>query len=277
MRNIPTNLYNDIKNGTICNIIKITLEDGTIHGYTDFDSAITVGGVTYVPAPGLQKVRMTLTPNSEVSSQELSSSWVDAPESDLLGGKFDSAEIEVSWASWANPSYGSFKVFLGKLGEVSWSDVGFKADVFSNMKDLERNIGEVFTANCRHRLYSQDSVGGIGFCGVNEASFKQTGSISSIQKQRWRFNISTSSTSGYYSGGKIKFTSGLNSGLTYSIKSHSGSTVDLFLPTSFIVAAGDTFEIFAGCDKTVDTCINKFNNVANFGGFPHIQPDVSFR
>ena len=114
MRNIPTNLYADIQNGTICSVVKITLQDGTIYGYTDFDSNISHGGVTYVPAPGLQKVRMTLTPNSEVSNQELASAWVDAPEEDLLGGKFDSASIEVAWISWKNPSYGLFKVFSGK-------------------------------------------------------------------------------------------------------------------------------------------------------------------
>lgn len=277
MRTIPANLYADIQDGTICNIVKITLQDGTIYGYTDFDSNLVVGGVTYIPSPGLQKVRMTLTPNSEVSNQELASAWVDAPEEDLLAGKFDSANIDVSWVSWKNPGYGQFVIFSGKLGEISWSDVGFKADIFSNMKDLEQNIGEVFTANCRHTLYSVDTPGLIGFCGVNPASFTDSGHIIAVVKNRWKFQINVVKDAGFYSGGKVTFTSGPNNGLSFSVKNHEGQNVELYLPTSFPISVNDTFTISAGCDKTISTCKSKFNNIVNFGGFPHIQPDVSFR
>ena len=33
---------------------------------------------------------------------------------------------------------------------------------------------------------------------------------------------------------------------------------------------GNTFDIFAGCDKRFETCQVKFANAANFRGFPHI-------
>lgn len=277
MRNIPTNLYNEIQEGNICNILKITLQSGAVHAYTDFDQNITVGGVTYIPAPGLQKVKMTLTNTSEVSNQELASAWVDAPEADMLGGKFDLADVKIGWASWKHPEYGSFDVFTGKLGELSWTDAGFKADIFSNMKDLEKTIGEVFTANCRHQLFSQTSANKIGSCKVNPSSFTTTGSVSSIIKNRWKFATNVSAADNFYASGKITFTSGNNNGLSFVVKNQIGGTIELFLPTSFIIQAGDTFSIQAGCDKTLATCKAKFNNVANFGGFPHIQPDVSFR
>lgn len=277
MRNIPTNLYNEILEGNICNLLKITLQSGQIHAYTDFDQNITVGGITYIPAPGLQKVKMTLTNTSEVSNQEMASGWIDAPESDLLGGKFDSADISVSWASWKHPEYGSFSVFTGKLGEISWTDVGFKADIFSNMKDLEKTIGEVFTANCRHQLFSQPSANKIGACRLNSASYTASGSVTSIIKNRWSLGVSVAGAAGTYSSGKMTFNTGLNAGLSFVVKNHGSGTIDLFLPTSFPVHVGDTFTIQAGCDKTLATCKNKFNNVPNFGGFPHIQPDVSFR
>ena len=34
--------------------------------------------------------------------------------------------------------------------------------------------------------------------------------------------------------------------------------------------AGDGFTIRAGCDKRIATCAQKFGNVVNFRGFPHI-------
>ena len=36
------------------------------------------------------------------------------------------------------------------------------------------------------------------------------------------------------------------------------------------VEVGNTFDIFAGCDKRFETCQAKFANAVNFRGFPHI-------
>lgn len=277
MRTIPTDLYNEIQEGNICNIVKITLQDGTVYGYTDFDEAITVDAVEFIPAPGLQKVKMTLTASSEVSNQELAHAWVDAPEEDLKAGKFDSAEIIVGWASWKHPEFGIFSVFTGLLGELTWSDAGVKADIFSAMKALEQNIGEQFTANCRHVLFSQDGPSTIGACRVNPGGFSTTGTISSVTTPRWKFSTTISDSTSRYANGKLTFTSGPNTGIPYIVKIQNTGNITLLLPTKFPVAAGETFTILAGCDRTLATCKAKFDNVINFGGFPHIQPDVSFR
>jgi uncharacterized phage protein (TIGR02218 family) len=36
------------------------------------------------------------------------------------------------------------------------------------------------------------------------------------------------------------------------------------------IEVGDTFDITAGCDKRLETCRDRFSNVVNFGGFPHM-------
>ena len=36
------------------------------------------------------------------------------------------------------------------------------------------------------------------------------------------------------------------------------------------IMVGDTFTVTAGCDKTLATCRDRFANVDNFRGFPHI-------
>ena len=275
MRGVSSDLMNDILAGTIINCLKLTLKDGTSHGYTDYKESITIDGVVYNPAPGFQKVKMNLTANAEVSNQKFGSAWVDAPEDDLKGGKFDNASIEVSWASWRHPSYGRLVVFTGQLGEVTWSPEGYEVDIVSYMKNLSVNIGNVFTANCRHTLFSGAKTGQCGYCGVSKTAFTQTGSVSAITTNKWVFTISNAQADGYYSNGLIKFTSGLNNGLSAVIKSHAGNKVTLMLPTAFSINVGDTFEIQAGCDKTLDTCKTKFNNVNNFGGFPHIQTDAA--
>jgi hypothetical protein len=36
------------------------------------------------------------------------------------------------------------------------------------------------------------------------------------------------------------------------------------------VAAGDQFQLLPGCNRTLATCTNVFNNAVHFGGFPYI-------
>ncbi len=277
MRTISNNLKTEIANGTISNLVKITTKAGVVHAFTDCETSLSVDGTTYVPAAGLQRLRLTLTANAEVGNQEFGSAWIDVPDSDLRGGLFDNCAVEVSWASWKNPSYGKVVVFTGSLGDITWADEGFKADVVSYMKNLEIIVGNTYTAQCRHQLFSQAKAGVIGFCGLNAATYTFTGTITSVDIAKWKFGISVTQANTYFSNGQITFTSGYNNGLSSVIKVHSSNKVELFLPTAFVVNIGDTFTITAGCDKTSATCKTKYNNIVNFGGFPHIVPDVNFR
>ena len=81
-------------------------------------------------------------------------------------------------------------------------------------------------------------------------------------------------TSGFFTLGVLTFTSGGNSGLSYSIQDYqnpgSGGVVTLVRGTLATPAPGDTFTIVAGCDKSMTTCREKFNNLANFAGVPFI-------
>lgn len=276
MRLISNNLQQEIQNGRISNIIKIVLQNGDILGFTDNENVLTVDGVQYQPAPGLQRLRLTITGNAEVSNQEFGSAWLDVPESDLKGGLFDNAEVEVAWCSWFHPEYGKLSVFTGTLGEISWSDEGFKADVVNQMKNLELILGNMYTAQCRHSLFNTPRIGKIGACNVNPAAFTFTGSITSVEINKWKFTIDVNQPDKYFSNGRITFTSGLNNEMSYVVKVHTGNVIELYLPTSYVVSPGDNFTIYAGCDLTLGTCRSKFNNVVNFGGFPHIKTDANF-
>ena len=54
-----------------------------------------------------------------------------------------------------------------------------------------------------------------------------------------------------------------------SIVAQVGATLTLDMPFASI-AAGDDLEVYAGCDHSVETCRDKFANVANFGGHPQL-------
>lgn len=277
MRTIGPDLYDAIQEGSICRLIKMTTKTGTVYAWCDSDVQITVDGVTYIPEPGLQTLRLVTNSNTEVSAQEIGAGWVDVPEQDIRSGMLDSAEIEGAWASYEHPENGRLVTFIGKIDNITYTKEGFKAEIMSFMKQLERNIGFVYSANCRHKLFGSAGPGLSGACALSASSYTFTGTITSVIKNRWKFGMGLSQPAGYFSSGRITFTSGANSGLQFQVKTHETGTLELMLPAMRGFSVGDTFTVQAGCDKTFGTCKTKFNNAVNFGGFPHINPNVNYR
>ena len=75
---------------------------------------------------------------------------------------------------------------------------------------------------------------------------------------------------GYFTGGFIGY-----SGKSRFIVAHSGDVLTLWKSFPELADAPDfSVAISAGCNKSIFTCINKFDNVNNFGGFPWI-PNIN--
>jgi hypothetical protein len=77
-------------------------------------------------------------------------------------------------------------------------------------------------------------------------------------------------TSGYFDGGVMTWTSGANNGLSGEVASYTVGQIVLALPMPYAIAAGDTYSLIAGCDKTFPTCRDRFSNVLNFRGEPYL-------
>jgi hypothetical protein len=92
-------------------------------------------------------------------------------------------------------------------------------------------------------------------------------------------------TTGPYTLGTITALSGANAGQSRTIASFvSGGAITMTLGLLSPVAAGDSFEILPGCDRSLATCGNVFRNsrvtaggynpanAERFGGFPFVPP-----
>jgi len=282
VKTISPALKAELDSGTprICRLLKLTTKGNVTYGWTDHDTTLTVDGTPYEPAPGLSSLRYTATSDASVSTQELGAAVVDVPGEDLAGGVFDEALVEAAWASWSNPAAGRLIVFTGQVGSIAWSQDGFRVELTSYLKQLEKQIGHTYTASCRHELYGQPGPGKVGACKVDPSAFTFTGSVGVVTVSKWKFSIAgpaAGQPTTTFTNGVITFTSGLNNGLSTIVKRHEAGSIELFLPTAFTISPGNTFTVKAGCDKTLETCRTKFNNVANYGGFPHLNTDVTFR
>ncbi len=57
-----------------------------------------------------------------------------------------------------------------------------------------------------------------------------------------------------------------------------GEIITLFLTMPFLIVAGDTFSIYAGCDKSVNHCgVAKFSNIVNMRAEPYLPGQDAFK
>jgi hypothetical protein len=77
---------------------------------------------------------------------------------------------------------------------------------------------------------------------------------------------------GWFAGGVLTWETGANAGRSIEVKSWTQATgqIELFLPMGYAIANGDAFRIHPGCDKRLETCIDRFANVLNFRGEPYV-------
>lgn len=79
---------------------------------------------------------------------------------------------------------------------------------------------------------------------------------------------------GWHDYGAVVWETGANAGVVMEVRTFTQGTPDqtvrLFLDLPQDIAVGDRGRIYPGCDKRRVTCVDKFQNILNFRGFPDI-------
>jgi len=107
---------------------------------------------------------------------------------------------------------------------------------------------------CGHRLFSTG-------CGLDKDNFSISGTIATISGTTISATAFSTSPYDHSAGGEIVVGTARRTILT-----HSTSTITINRPFSSSVIAGASFTSYAGCNHTPETCLNTFNNKANYGG-----------
>jgi len=268
MKNISTALATHIAGEvtTLATCWKLTRRDATVLGFTEHDADIIVDGVTYKAASGFTPSAIQSTSSLSVDNLDIEG-MLDASsitEADIMAGRYDFAEIEIFIVNYDDISMGKLKLRRGWLGEVALAKQQFIAEVRGLTQRLSQTIGELFSPSCRA------SFGDLR-CKINPANYTVSGTITAVSSNQQFTDSERTESSGLYDFGKITFTSGANNGLSMEIKEFlSGGKLALMLPMPYNVNVGDNYTMMQGCDKTLSTCANQYNNVINFRGEPFV-------
>jgi len=255
------------RRSTLCTCWKVTRRDGEIFTFTDCRRDLVVDALTYIASSGYSASAIQTNAALNVDNLEIQGALSDESitETDMLAGLWDFAEIEIFMVNYEDLTMGKMNLRKGNLGELRLERNTFVAELRGLMQRLQQATGYIVSPACNANL-------GDARCGVNLALFTSAGTITSLVSRRLFTASALAQATDYFKGGKITFDVGTdNEGLSMEVKNFtSGGIIELHQPMPFTVTIGDTFTIHAGCDKSIETCLAKFNNVVNFRGFPHV-------
>ncbi len=273
MRPIPSALQAKLDSGvtTLAHCWVLTRRDGTVQGFTDHDQDIVISGVVCRAGTGFTASEAASKFDLSVTGAEVSGALADSSltEADLAAGRYDAAAVESWLVDWSEPGLRVLTA-RGSLGEVRREGAAFTAELRGLADRLSQESGRYYTARCAADL-------GDGRCNVNltAAAWRGTGKVAALTATSQFIATGLDSfAAGWFSAGRLSWTSGANTGTSVEIKQHSieggHAVLSLWQAMAETIGAGDGFVVTAGCDKTLATCRDRFANTANFRGFPHI-------
>lgn len=96
------------------------------------------------------------------------------------------------------------------------------------------------------------------------------GALTAFDDRVTLYDTARTEADDYFGGGKITFTSGLNTGIAREVKSYTLATRQIVLqrPMPYDVAVSDAYQMTAGCRYRASDCKDKFDNIHNLRAEP---------
>lgn len=273
MRSVPAAITaaRESASSRLVQIWEVTRSDNTVLRFTEHDRDIEYDGETYLSTASYEPSSIKANADMSVGDMDVKGAFAIGmiEAADVIAGKYHGASFWVGELLWDAPEEGIDVLKFGWLGRCKEIGGQFAFELLGPSMMLQHTIGEIYSPTCRATL-------GDSRCGVDLVPWTVAAAVESVASRR-EFTISSVLTlpATRWQGGLVTWTSGANAGLSMEIQLPDDTdpvpmTLTLFLPMPFDIEIGDECTIVAGCDKTLATCRDVFNNVLNFRGEPHV-------
>lgn len=153
-------------------------------------------------------------------------------------------------------------IWTGRVANVDWA--GLSAIIACDpVYTALRRVGlrRTYQKGCPHVLYGSE-------CRAPRDAFKVAGVASNIGGFVVQVPAAESKPDGWFAGGFIEYAVELGIIERRFIADHTGDLLTLN-GAPYGLSVGESVLMFPGCNHTLDDCVNKFDNVLNYGGFPY--------
>jgi len=241
---------------------RIFRRDGVALGFSTHDRDLTFEGIRHRSAPGMQPASIRMTSEIRDDSAEVQGALShDAiSESDMASGLFDDAGIVIGAVDWE--SLESEILYSGRIGKIEDDGQGFTAELRSAKHILTQDLVPRTSPTCRAQFC------GLG-CGLSAIRFTTRQTITDIDIENNRIAVSTSIGSGFIDG-QLRLLGGPQTGLVFGVVDVTSNWLTLDRPIAQSTPIGVRAELREGCDHTLTTCADRFQNAHNFRGEPFL-------
>ncbi len=277
MRHIDPELQRRLTEGatTLCRCWRVRRYDGIVLGFTDHDGDITFEGTVFLARTGMNASAIQATTGLAVDNAQAVGALTAAgiTEAEIAAGRYDGAEVEHWLVDWTEPSL-NVLMFAGRFGEIRRMDGMFEVELRGPTDALNVPIGRTLQRTCDRQL-------GDAKCrfALDTPGFSAETSVSDVLgPSRFAATGLEGFAAGWFESGSLTWLSGPNFREMGSVKvdkflEGARRQLSLWNEPGAAVSVGDRFVVRAGCDKRLETCRRKFDNLLNFRGFPHIPGD----
>lgn len=258
----------------MADLYTFTLVGGAVLRYSAAPTALTVNGNAFSLGPKFERSKTKIVIGTQVDELEVK---VYPEATDLIGaapfleaawqGLLDGALLQLERAfmpTYGDTSPGTVVLFAGRISDIDCSRTGVDIKCRSHLELLNIQMPRrLWQSSCTH-------VFGDAMCQFNRSSLQATFAAGSGSTQAQIAATLSPSPANLYIQGTIIGLTGANAGSSRTVANMDGSWVYVKLAFPSPVVSGDQFQLVPGCDRTIATCTNVFNNATHFGGFPYI-------
>ena len=165
---------------------------------------------------------------------------------------------------YLNSSSDAKIIFDGFIQSILFEQKSMSVTCAPKIGSLSFETGWPYQIQCHARF-------GDSYCQINKelSENKVTGTVTGGTSSTVIDTANLNQADNYWNWGTITFTSGDNNGSSRKIvdfdKAANTLTLDYVLDN--IVSSGDTYMLYRGCDKALETCESTYNNTINYHGF----------
>lgn len=155
--------------------------------------------------------------------------------------------------------------YIGQITQIDWPTPGtVKISCESLFASMERDgLRYGWQRSCPFALYDPRT------CKADKTKYEVHAVILNANAGVITADAFASKPAGYFNGGFLAWKHPVRGNEFRGIEDHSGNTIVMF-GTSDGLYYGLSVIAYPGCNRTLDHCINRFNNLPNYGGIPDL-------
>jgi uncharacterized phage protein (TIGR02218 family) len=155
-------------------------------------------------------------------------------------------------------------VFVGRVLSCNFTGAEARLTCAWVTQTLQRRVPSIVASRrCAHVLFDAG-------CTLDQGDWNDAATLSSVDGVTIVSATFDARSDGWYLNGWVQINGGPGDGERRFVVGHLGDTLTLMNPFPAGVIAGATVKAFAGCQRTLAECADKFDNLVNHLGFDAI-------